>query len=137
MLKLTHFFYRLGDHTIDFVSTAFLATIWASAGFNLWKVLMWPFALGMWVLYLFPVILGYYLARVVEDIERDVYLRAISELESGSTADEIHKTQDDLFDLIVELNKRYKRVGILGIVFVGFVLVDVVITICFYIKGLI
>lgn len=136
-LYLTRLFYTLGVNVISFTATAFLASMWAGVGFNLWKTLPWRAAIGMWALYLTPVVLGYYVGRVVERMEKDVHIRVMCHIGSGKTVTEIHKLQDELFWKIANLTGRYKRVGIWGILFVLFVVIDIVVTIVLHAKKLV
>lgn len=134
---MNRIFYRISPEIINFVATTFLAGVWAQTGFMAWKKLPWYCALLLWVLYLTPVCIGYYIAAQINKFKQEVYLKAMAEVPHGASLVDIRRKEQEIFNAIIQLNPEYRRVGIMGLFFAVLVVVDIIITIILYAKGII
>ena len=93
LLKYNTLIYKLGSPIIYFISTAFLASILADTGFKIWQKMHLCCAFLIWILYLSPVIFGYYIGALLDTLEKELILLLNSTIEPDSTIIAIRNTR--------------------------------------------
>jgi len=85
-MKFSILFYKIGSRTVEFLSDLILASVWAQTGFLLWKSVEWFQALGIWIIYLVPVFLGFRIGKLIDSLDRELYFRAVAEVKPGGNS---------------------------------------------------
>lgn len=94
---------------VYFIATTFLASIWADIGFKVWQNLYWFYAVGIWVLYLGPVLLGYYLGGILDKLQTELKFLVDKNLGLQPSILEIREKKDVLLNGLLKNNAEYKR----------------------------
>ena len=135
-IKINKFFYKMGAPIIYFIATTFLASIWADSGFKIWKNLNLLWAIVMWLLYLVPVFLGYYLGMLLDTLDREIMSLLRGRLGLQPTAAIVRSSKEELLTGLVTNDPKYKRLWLLGIIFYILVIADIILTILLYKSNL-
>ena len=135
--KLNRFFFRLGSPAVYFIATAFLASVWASIGFQVWQKLDWLCAMSIWILFLVPAVLGYYLGGVIDKLNFDLKMLVDKSLGFQPSVIEIDTVEKEKLSGLLKNNKKYKRLWWLFIIFTVLIFLDIIIGIGLYKSGMI
>jgi len=132
ILRFNKFICRLGSPIVYFIATTFLASVWASIGFQIWQKICWIYAAGIWILFLGPVILGYYLGGVLDKLHIELKLLVDKSLGFQPSIIEVEKIENEKLNGLLINNKKFKRLWLKFLIFFVLIIFDTLIAIWLY-----